>query len=80
MNGHEGIGIVNLWTLGKYLCMYIAFSNFQFFMLVFLFCWFFPLYMYINMYRNIGCMPFANPVRVELKALDSVRTCGKPND
>lgn len=31
MNGHEGIGIVNLWTLGKYLCMYIAFSNFQFF-------------------------------------------------
>ena len=72
MNGHVGIGIVNLWTLGKYLCMYIAFSNFQFFMLVFLFCWFFPLYMYINMYRNIGCILYIRLFWAEPKAVKSV--------
>ena len=73
MNGHEGIGIMNLWTLGR-LFMYI-YSFFQLSVFIrsfFLFCWFFPLYIYINNYRNIGCILYIRPFWAELKAVKSV--------
>ena len=68
--------VLVLWICGHwggYLCIYIAFSNFQFFIRsFFLFCWFFPLYMYINNYRNIGCILYIRPFWAELKAVKSV--------
>ena len=69
MNGHEDNGNCEFVDTGEYLYMYIAFSNF-------LFCWFFPLYMYINKDRNIGCILYIRPFWAELKAVKSVWVCG----
>ena len=73
MNGHEGIGFVNLVDTGEvFMYVYSFFQLSVFFTLVFLFCWFFPLYTYISIYRNIGCILYIRPVWAEPKAVKSV--------